>query len=95
MNTFHEELGLQGCLVVDRIMVTASNIADIVDNKGLDLVGALRLNPKLKKLILGISMKKYKEPFMLGKEAIQFKEMSIEIGGKMRRCILYYSEEKA
>jgi len=95
MNTFHEELGLQGCMVVDRIMVTASNIVDIVDSKGLDLVGALRLNSKLKKLILGISMNKYKGPFMLGKEAIQFKELPLDLGGKKRRCILYYSEEKA
>lgn len=95
MNTFHEDLGLTGCMVVDRIMVTASNVVDIVDNKGLDLVGALRLNPKLKKLILNVPMNRYKGPFTLGKEAIQFKEKSIEIGGKKRRCILYYSEEKA
>lgn len=95
MNTFHGTLGLKGCMVVDRIMVTASNVVDIVDNKGLDLVGALRLNPKLKKLVLGIPMKGYKGPFTLGKEAIRFKELKIDIGGKKRRCILYYSEEKA
>lgn len=95
LDNFHKQLGLRGCMVVDRGIVTAANIVEIVDVRKLDLVAALRLSVRLKRIILNTPMEEYSEPFNLGKEDIRFKELSIPIGGKDRRCILYYSEEKA
>ena len=95
MVRFKDKLGLGGCLVVDRGIVTGANIVEIVDERKLDLVGGLRMDRRFRALALKTPLKSFGKTFVLKDEALQAKEFSIEIGGKDRRCILYYSEDKA
>ena len=95
MVRFRDQLGLDGCLVVDRGIVTSANIVEIVDERKLDLVGGLRMGMRFRALALDITLKSFGKKFALKDEILQAKEFSVEIGGKERRCILYYSAEKA
>jgi len=95
MDLFHSRLGLQGCLVMDRGLVSAENIKDIVDDRHLDLVAGLRSNKKLKGQVVDIPMDKYGPTFLLKKETVRAYEFPHVIGDKERRCILYHSEDKA
>ena len=95
MVMFKDRLGLHGCLVVDRGIVTSANLVEIVDGKKLDLVGGLRMDKRFRALALKTSLKSFGKTFTLKGEALQAKEFSVDIGGNDRRCILYYSGEKA
>lgn len=95
MVRFMDKLGLGGCLVVDRGIVTSANIVEIVDERELGLVGGLRMDRRFRAFALKTSLKSFGKPFTLKGEALQAKEFSVDIGGNNRRCILYYSEEKA
>jgi transposase len=95
MVRFKDRLGLDGCLVVDRGIVTSANIVEIVDERKLDLVGGLRMDKRFRALALKTSLKSFGKPFTLKDEALHAKEFAVDIGGNDRRCILYYSEEKA
>jgi len=95
MVRFKDKLGLYGCLVVDRGIVTSANIVEIVDERKLDLVGGLRMDRRFRALALKTSLKSFGKQFTLKDEALQAKEFAVDIGGNDRRCILYYSEEKA
>lgn len=95
MVRFKDKLGLHGCLVVDRGIVTSANIVEIVDERRLDLVGGLRMDKRFRALALKTSLKSFEKAFTLKDEALQAKEFAVDIGGNDRRCILYYSGEKA
>jgi len=95
MNRFQDGLGLEGCLVIDRGIVTAANIVEIVDERGLDLVGGLRMDRRLRSIAMKASPDSFGKPFGIGKEEIRAREYRLPIGGMPRRCILYFSGEKA
>ena len=95
MVRFKDMLGLDGCLVVDRGIVTSANIVEIVDERKLDLVGGLRMDRRFRALALKTSLKSFGKPFTLKDETLQAKEFRVDIGGNDRRCILYFSEAKA
>lgn len=95
MVQFQDELGLDGCLVIDRGIVTHNNIVEIVDVRGLDLVGGLRLDVSLKARIAKVLLSSYGPAFARGKEVLRAREFPLFIRGKKRRGILYYSEAKA
>src|SRR3990172_1866270 len=94
MVRFQDQTGLDGCLVIDRGIVTHSNIEEIVDVRGLDLVGGLRLDVSLKARIAKTSLDSYGPAFTRGKESLRAREFPLFIRGKKRRGILYYSKEK-
>jgi len=95
MVRFKDMLGLDGCLVVDRGIVTSANIVEIVDERKLDLVGGLRMDKRFRALALKTPLKSFGKAFTVKDEVLQAKEFRIEIGGRDRRCILYYSKDKA
>jgi transposase len=66
-----------------------------VDDRKLDLVGGLRMDKRFRALALKTSLKSFGKQFTLKDEALQAKEFAVDIGGNDRRCILYYSEDKA
>jgi len=95
MVRFQDRHGLDGCLVVDRGIITYKNIEEIVDVRGLDLVGGMRMNKGLARRVRAVPLDDYGEPFMRRKEELQAYELPLMIRKKERRCILYYSAEKA
>jgi len=95
MVRFKDMLGLDGCLVVDRGIVTSANIVEIVDERKLDLVGGLRMDKRFRALALKTTLKSFGKAFTLKDEVLQAKEFGIEIGGRDRRCLLYCSADKA
>lgn len=95
MARFQDRHGLDGCLVVDRGIVTYKNIEEIVDVRGLDLVGGMRMNTGLARRVRAVPLDEYAKPFKRGKEVLQAYELPLTIRKKERRCILYYSAEKA
>lgn len=95
MVRFRDQLELDGCLVVDRGIVTSANIVEIVDERKLDLVGGLRMGMRFRALALDATLKSFGKKFALKDEVLQAKEFSVEIGGNDRRCILYYSKDKS
>jgi transposase len=94
MVRFQDQTGLDGCLVIDRGIVTHSNIEEIVDVRGLDLVGGLRLDVSLKARIAKAVLDSYGPAFTRGKESLRAREFPLLIRGKKRRGILYYSKDK-
>jgi hypothetical protein len=86
MVRFKDKLWLDGCLVVDRGIVTSANIVEIVDERKLDLVGGLRMDKRFRALALKTALKPFGKAFTLKDEALRAKD---------RRRILYYSGEKA
>ncbi len=94
MDRFHDRLGLKGCMVIDRGIVTAGNVMKIVDERGHDLVGGLRRVGDAKRLMRTVPLKRYSAPFEVGKETLQAYEFEHKMAGKARRCMLYFSEEK-
>ncbi len=94
MDRFHDRLGLRGCVVVDRGIVTAENVHKIVDERGHDLVGGLRRVGDAKRLMRNVPLKRYSALFAVGKETLQAYEFQHKMKGKPRRCVLYYSEAK-
>jgi len=95
MERFRDQLELTGCLVVDRGIVTHGNVEEIVDVNEFDLVGGVRLDVGLKPRIARISLDRYGPAFTRGKETLRAFELSLDIRGKKRRGILYFSAEKA
>jgi len=95
MVRFKDKLGLDGCLVVDRGIVTSANIVEIVDERKLDLVGGLRMDKRFRALALRTPLKSFGKAFTLKNEVLRAKEFMVEIGGNGRRCILYSSKDKA
>ena len=95
MERFQDRHELEGCLVVDRGIITYKNIEEIVDVRGLDLVGGMRMNSGLARRVRAVPLDGYGEPFMRGKEVLQAYELPLTIRKVERRCILYYSAEKA
>ena len=95
MVRFKNGLGLDGGIVVDRGIVTSANIVEIVDERKLDLVVGLRMDRRFRALALKTSLRSFGEAFALKDETLQAKEFAVEIGGKNRRCILYFSRDKA
>ncbi|MDP7080657.1 MAG: IS1634 family transposase [Candidatus Undinarchaeales archaeon] len=95
MERFQDRHGLDGCLVVDRGIVTYKNVEEIVDVRGLDLVGGMRMNNGLARRVRAVPLDDYDEPFKRGKEVLQAYELPLTIRKVERRCILYYSAEKA
>lgn len=93
MGLFNDHMGMNGCLVVDRGMVSTANVIDIVDNRRMDLVAGMRMTEKLKRTIRQI--KSFDVQFQTTNESIQAKEFQYIVGKKPRRCILYFSEQKA
>ena len=69
MVRFRDQLGLDGCLVVDRGIVTSANIVEIVDERKLDLVGGLRMEKRFRTLALNASLKSLGKAFALKDEA--------------------------
>jgi hypothetical protein len=94
MIRFQDQTGLDGCLVIDRGIVTHGNIEEIVDVRGLDLVGGLRLDVSLKARVARAPLDSYGPAFTRGKESLRAREFPLHIRGKKRRGILYYSKEK-
>jgi len=95
MVRFKDKLGLDGCLVVDRGIVTSANIVEIVDERKLDLVGGLRMDKRFRALALRTPLKSFGKAFTLKNEVLRAKEFAVGIGGKDRRCILHFSRAKA
>jgi transposase len=93
MAIFNDRMGRNGCLVVDRGMVSAGNVKDIVDKRNLDLVGGMRMTDKMKGVVGPIT--DYDVEFKIKEETILAEELKYDVGGKLRRCILYFSEQKA
>ncbi len=95
MERFRDQVELTGCLVVDRGIVTHANIEEIVDVRELDLVGGMRQDVAIKRRMARISLDRYGPAFTRGKETLRAFELPLDIRGKRRRGILYFSEEKA
>jgi len=53
------------------------------------------MDKRFRALALKTSLKSFGRAFTLKGEALQAKKFAVDIGGNDRRCILYYSEEKA
>ena len=94
MDRFHDRLGLKGCLIVDRGIVTAANVKEIVDERGHDLVGGLKRTGSIKRWMREVPLEDYSEPFMVGKEELRSYGFEHVMKGKKRRAVLYYSEVK-
>ena len=95
MERFRDQLELAGCLVIDRGIVTHGNVEEIVDVRELDLVGGMRQDVALKRRIARTSLDRYGSPFTRREETLRAFELPLEIRGKRRRGILYFSEQKA
>jgi len=93
MNIFNDNMGMNGCLVVDRGMVSTANVVDIVDNREMDLVAGMRMTEKLKRVTRQIMS--FDVQFQTTNEFIQAKEFQYIVGKKPRRSILYFSQQKA
>jgi hypothetical protein len=89
---FKDKLGLGGCLVVDRGIVTGANTVEIVDERKLDPVGGLRMDRRFRALALKTPLRSFGKAFTLKGEVLRAKGFSIEIGGKDRRRLLCYSK---
>jgi transposase len=95
MRLFKDRHQMSGCLVVDRGIVTHGNVKEIVDERGIDLVGGLRMDNSVKRRVKDIPLDAYGPEFKCGKEVLRACELSLPILGKPRRCILYFSGDKA
>ncbi|MDP6626692.1 MAG: IS1634 family transposase [Methanopyri archaeon] len=95
MVRFQDQHELDGCLVVDRGIVTHKNVGEIVDVRKLDLVGGMRMNKGLAKRVRAVPLDAYEEAFEIRDELLRAYELPLTIRKKPRRGLLYYSGDKA